>query len=194
MSSNPLIDQKSSALLVMDYQRAIVESYASDCLKLLARMSDLIKAVRNVDMNVIYVVVGFRTGYPEVNPRNQSFGPLRGSGHLLAGSVGNEVHPSVAPMADDVIVTKRRINAFAGTDMDIILRAKGIDTLILAGISTSGVVLSTVRHAADADYRIIVVSDCCADIDPEVHRILMEKVFPLQAAVISAKDAMRVLS
>ena len=69
----------------------------------------------------------------------------------------------------------------------MILRASGIDTLVLTGLATSGVVLSTVRHAADADYRLVVVEDCCGDRDPEVHRVLTEKVFPRQATVTTAE-------
>jgi nicotinamidase-related amidase len=59
-----------------------------------------------------------------------------------------------------------------------------VDTLVLAGISTSGVVLSTTRDAADRDFRLLVLADCCADPDPDVHRVLIEKVLPRQAEVI----------
>jgi hypothetical protein len=58
------------------------------------------------------------------------------------------------------------------------LRANGIETLILTGIITSGVVLSTLCDAADADYRLLVAADCCSDDDEETHRVLLEKVFP----------------
>jgi nicotinamidase-related amidase len=75
----------------------------------------------------------------------------------------------------------------------MILGAREVDALVLLGIATSGVVLSTLRHAADADYRIVVVQDCCADRDPEVHRCLMEKVFPRQATVVSAADVLAAL-
>jgi nicotinamidase-related amidase len=79
------------------------------------------------------------------------------------------------------------VSAFAGTDLDMILRANGIETLVLAGIATSGVVLSTLRHAADADYKVVVAEDCCADRDPEVHRVLTEKVFPRQATIVKVE-------
>ena len=78
------------------------------------------------------------------------------------------------------------MSAFAGTDLDLMLRANGIDTLILTGIATSGVVLSTLRHAADADYTLLVVSDCCSDGDEEAHWVLLEKVFPRQATITTA--------
>jgi nicotinamidase-related amidase len=81
------------------------------------------------------------------------------------------------------VVSKYRISAFAGSNLEVILRAQQIDTLVVSGISTSGVVLSTVREAADKDYSIMVLSDACLDADSEVHRVLMEKVFPRQADV-----------
>ena len=81
-------------------------------------------------------------------------------------------------------MTKRRVTGFAGSDLEVILRSQGIGHLVLAGLSTSGVVLSTLREAADKDYRISVLSDCCADPDPEVHQLLLTKIFPRQAEVL----------
>jgi len=69
-----------------------------------------------------------------------------------------------------------------------VLRAANIDTLVLTGIATSGVVLSTLRQAADLDYRLVVLSDACLDSDAEVHRVLMEKVFPRQADVVTVNE------
>ena len=85
--------------------------------------------------------------------------------------------------AEDPVVTTRRVSAFAGSDLDVLLRGLGAGTLVLAGIATSGVVLSTLRQAADLDYRLVVLADACLDADPEVHRVLIEKVFPRQADV-----------
>ena len=194
MNDRLSIDPKTSALLVMDFQRTIVDGHTSEPVTLLERTADLIAAARKAGMKVVYVVVGFRSGYPEVSPRNLSFGAIRSSGRFLEASAGSEVHLTVAPKPDDVVVTKHRVSAFAGTDMDMVLRANGIDTLILSGIATSGVVLSTIRHAADADYRLLVARDCCSDADPEVHRVLVEKVFPRQATVTTAEALVRVLS
>jgi nicotinamidase-related amidase len=96
------------------------------------------------------------------------------------------VHSRLAPQAGDVLVAKGRVGAFSTTDLETILRAKGITTLVLMGIATSGVVLSTVRWAADADYELVVVEDCCADADEEVHRVLTQKVFPRQTSVVQS--------
>ena len=95
------------------------------------------------------------------------------------------MHPDIAPAPGDIVVIKKRVSAFAGSDLDMVLRAQQIDHLVLSGISTSGVVLSTLRQAADLDFRLTVLADGCADGDPEVHRVLMEKVFARQADVVS---------
>jgi nicotinamidase-related amidase len=84
------------------------------------------------------------------------------------------------------VVTKRRVSAFTGSDLEVVLRSLGAGTLVLTGIATSGVVLSTLRQAADLDYRLVVLADACLDADPEVHRVLLEKVFPRQATVRTA--------
>ena len=92
------------------------------------------------------------------------------------------------------MVRKKRVSAFSTTDRDARLRERGIDTLVLGGISTSGVVLSTVRDAADRDYRIVLLEDLCVDQDEEVHRVLFGKVFPRQAEVITSDRLAELLS
>ena len=93
------------------------------------------------------------------------------------------MHSAVAPQHGDVVVTKKRVSAFAGSDLQVVLRGQEVGSLVLTGIATSGVVLSTLRAAADMDYGLVVLTDCCADADAEVHRVLLEKVFPRQAEV-----------
>lgn len=187
------LDPKTTALLVMDFQMLIVEGFADGKEDLLDRTSRLIGAARKADMMVLYVVVGFRPGHPEISPRNAVFGPVRKSGMFVSGTPGTEIHPAVGPEPGEIVVTKHRVGAFLGTDLDMALRANGMETLVLAGIATSGVVLSTLRHAADADYQIVVASDCCSDRDAEVHRVLLEKVFPRQAKVLTSEEIISAL-
>lgn len=184
MQERSSIDPSRSACMIMDYQVDIVAMFASADPGMLERVARVLELARRIGMRVIYVKVAFRSGYPEVSPRNLRFSKIRESG-FLAGA-GADIHAAVAPTADEITVVKHRVSAFAGTDLDMILRANGIDTLVLCGIATSGVVLSTVRHAADADYELVVLSDCCADRDPQVHAILTERVFPTQATVVTS--------
>jgi nicotinamidase-related amidase len=188
------IDKSRTAVLIMDYQNDIVGMLPEkEQGPLLDRAAAVLKGARRAGMPVIYIVVRFRDGYPEINPRNKFFGSLKESGRLREGAPGAEVNATVAPQPGDVVVTKRRVGAFSTTDLETTLRAKNIDTLVLFGISTSGVVLSTVRWAADMDYRMVVVADACADRDEEVHRVLTEKVFPWQATVVTAQEIIKAI-
>jgi len=188
-------DRKRAALLIMDFQVGIVANFSGgDATGLLARTRAALDAARGAAVPVIYVVIGFRAGHPEISPRNAAFGVVKASDLFTAGSPNAEIHPALAPAGGDVVVTKRRVSAFAGSDLAVVLRSKGIETLVLAGIATSGVVLSTLRQAADEDYGLVVLSDCCADRDPEVHRCLVEKVFPRQARVMSGEEFGRALA
>ncbi len=137
--------------------------------------------------------MGFRPGYPELNRRNASFAAVAQSGRFVVATPGADLAPPLRAEAGEVVVVKHRVSAFAGTDLDMILRARGVDTLVLSGIATSGVVLSTIRHAADADYRVVVVEDACADRDDEVHRVLTGKVFPRQATVTTTAELVAAL-
>ena len=177
----------STALLIMDVQQGTGERFASDE-GYLARLGTAIAAARGAGIAVIYVTVAFRPGYPEVSGRNKSFAAIAGTGRFTDGDPGAPVHPAVAPAPGDVTVTKRRVSAFAGSDLDVVLRAGGTGHLVLAGIATSGVVLSTLRQAADLDYQLTVLADGCLDADPEVHQVLLGKLFPRQAEVTSVAE------
>ena len=172
-----------TALLIMDFQVGVLGAYATGQEHVLPNAARAMAAGRARDDLVVHIVVGFRPGMPEVHPDNAAFSELKRTGRLAPGPA-LEIHPAVAPAADGVVVTKHRVGAFLGTDLDMILRANGVRDLALCGVATSGVVLSTVRHAADADYRLAVLRDACADGDASVHDVLMERVFPRQARVI----------
>ncbi|MGE3538207.1 MAG: cysteine hydrolase family protein [Candidatus Tectimicrobiota bacterium] len=187
-------DRAQSAVLIMDYQNDIVSGVEASYPHLLERAAAVLSAARRAGVPVFYVVVRFRPGYPEVSARNKLFSGIKAAGRLAEGTPGAEIHPKVAPQPGEIIVTKRRVGAFSTTDMESVLRAHNITTLVLLGIATSGVVLSTVRWAADADYNIIVLEDGCADMDAEVHRVLTHKVFPRQTTVVSTQDFLQTLT
>jgi nicotinamidase-related amidase len=179
-----MVSVSKSALLVMDVQRMIV-ARSPEGPQYLSRLRRAVDGARAAGIPVIHVVIGFRAGHPEVSLRNKSFSALVSGGGFAAGDPGVEIEPEVAPLPGEVVVTKRRVSGFTGSDLEVVLRSAEIDTLVLSGIATSGVVLSTLRQAADLDYRITVLADGCLDTDPEVHRVLTEKVFPRQADVVS---------
>ncbi len=189
------IDVNRTALLMADFHTAgMTENPMAQERRTLDRAREVLHIARWAGVFVAYIVVNFRSGYPEISDMNQTFSARKADGVPPAASPGALIHAAVPPLQTEPIITKHRVNAFFGTDLDMMLRAQGRDTLILMGHATSGVILSTVRYAADADYRLIVVEDGCADRDPQVHDLLMEKVFPRQATVASAQDVVRALN
>ena len=185
----PAIDARHAALLVMDYQNAII-GRLGEAGALLARVAEAIAIVRQHGGQVGYVRVGFDDADFEAIPAHSRFAGLvaRTGRGFHSDSPATAVHESVAPEPGDIIVRKTRVGAFSTTDLDEQLRKHGIDTLILAGISTSGVVLSTVRDASDRDYRVFVLADASADRDREVHDFLTGKIFPAQAHVLTVAE------
>lgn len=179
---------RASALLVMDVQQHIVDRYPGN--GVLDRVARAVVAARAAEVPVIFVRVAFRPGLPEVSPRNKAFGRIAGesAAAFTEGSPATQIHPALSPRVEESVVLKKRVSAFAGSDLEIVLRARGTTHLVLAGIATSGVVLSTLREAADRDYQITVLADACADADEEVHRVLTGKVFPRQAEVTTVEE------
>jgi nicotinamidase-related amidase len=177
----------NTALLVMDMQVGILGMFPAAA-TLISKIAKAIANARNQKIPVIYVTVGFRQGAPEVSMNNKSFSAGKERFATTNMDEFTKVHPDIKPLAGEVTVIKRRISAFTGSDLEVVLRAFGIQHIILTGISTSGVVLSTIREAADKDYRITVLADCCADRDEEVHRVLTTKVFPHQAEVLTSEE------
>ncbi len=175
------------ALLVMDMQSSIIANLP-DATSFVANVAKAIATAREKNIPVIYVVVGFRQGMPEISNNNKGFSFAK---ERMAEANMNDwmaIHPGVAPQQNDIVVIKRRVSAFTGSDLEVVLRGQNIQHLVLTGVATSGVVLSTVREAADKDYQLSVIADCCADADEEVHRVLATKVFPRQADVISLDE------
>jgi nicotinamidase-related amidase len=187
----PLSFERSrTAVLAMDCQAGLVAIYTKDDGTFISRAARLLKQARSAGVLVIHIRVGFRPKLPELSERNLLTAAIKSSPErqqLFMGRAG-EVHPALAPN-EDILITKHRVSAFAGTELDMILRTNQIDTLVLFGISTSGVVLSTLVEAFDRDYRVVVVRDLCADPNAELHACLLEKYFPLRGTVTTSEEA-----
>jgi nicotinamidase-related amidase len=193
MTDTP-IDPRRTALLLMDYQSGIL-SRLDDAADLLARAAQAIDVVRGRGGQIGYVRVAFEDADYEAIPAHSHFAPLLAAAGpaMHADSPATAVDEKIAPEPGDIVVRKTRVGAFSTTDLDDQLRSRGITTLILAGLSTSGVLLSTVRDASDRDYRILVLADASADPQPGVHEFLTERIFPRQAQVITTGDLETVL-
>jgi nicotinamidase-related amidase len=138
----------------------------------------------------IFASVGFRQGAPEVSATTSAKSFAEGKARFAGIDMEQwlKIHPSLLPLEGEVTVTKRRVSAFTGSDLEVVLRAFNVRHLILTGFSTSGVVLSTVCDATDRDFQLTVLNDGVADPDAEIHNILLSKYFPKRAAVMSIEQ------
>jgi nicotinamidase-related amidase len=166
----------------MDFQDEIVVSH--DASGVIAATRTVLDAARAARIPVAFVVVGFRPGYPEVSVNNKGFSAIKTSGRL----VNPGVIAALAPIEGEPVVVKHRVGALYGTDLPVILSAFDADHLVLTGISTSGVILSTTRMAADMDFAITILADCVGDSDPAVHDFLLTKILPRQAEISDSQS------
>ena len=189
------LDKSSTALLIADFYRDMMNTIPHAVERqVVEKTRALQQAAREAGILVCYSATVFRPGYPEISDRNKTFSQRKASGQPAVSDPMQVIHEAVRPREGEVVVGKHRVNALYGTDLDLTLRANNIATLVLLGYATSGVVLSTTRYAADADYRLVIVEDCCSDQDPQVHDFLMQRVFPRQADVVQSADVIRALT
>jgi nicotinamidase-related amidase len=181
-----LINSAKTALLTLDLQQGLF-AMAPLAQVVLPQAAKAVEAARKKQFTILHVGLGFEPGYPEVSTVSPRFAMIKERGLFLKGSASAEPHPAIYGPGE-TIVYKQRFSAFSENSLQMILRAKGIEHLVLLGISTSGIVLSTLRRAVDLDFQCMVIKDACFDADPEVHRVLTEKVFAAQATVLSASE------
>lgn len=186
------LDPRNTAVLSLDCQNGILE-FVPDSERILPSAARVLAAARKKGFPILHVGLCFRPGYPEVDPGHPTFGRILQSGKFLAGSDSAALAAGLGARADEIFVHKHRVSAFSGNELEMILRSKGITHLVLFGIATSGIVLSTVREASDKDFRCLVIEDCCFDGDEEVHRVLTKKVFVRQAGVVTSDEFVRAL-
>ena len=168
MTQQVTLDRDRTAIIIMDFQNRIVNNPAIDSQGVVHGAAQVLQGARQAGIPIIYVV--HRGGaFKEISP-------------------DTEIHPGVAPTSGDQVIYKTRTSPFSTTGLDVMLREMGRDTLVLMGVATSGCVLTTMRWAADINYKVVVVSDGCTDPDPEVHRVLTEKVYPRQGTVLTAQE------
>ena len=179
-----------TALVVMHYQTDILGLFPSVAPALLANTRKLCDAARAKGVSVYFANLRFSPGYPEVSPLNKNGQGIKQLGLF----VEDRIAPELGQLAHEPLVIAHRASVFFGTDLEARLRAQGVDTLILVGIASTGVVLSSVAYASDADFRLYTVKDCCYDPDQVVHEHLFSTAFDSRTTVLSLADALLLLA
>jgi nicotinamidase-related amidase len=178
----------SCALLVMHVQPPLTELIEDPTW--LKNVAAAINSARNADVPVIYVNLSYRPGYPELTATDPNRAFLE-PGKLLLSGVSDAPHEMVSPLPHEPVVAATRVSAFTHTDLEVLIRAKGIDRLVLAGVSTGGVVLATALAALDRDLAVTVLSDACADPNVLTHRAVVAHLAegaPWEASVLTVDE------
>lgn len=169
---------KKSLFLVMDMMNDLVaedgfnaKTYGVQVEErnVLENTAKAIAAARKAGVRIGYVRVGFSPDYREAPPASPIFSGARNNGIFKLGTKGTEVHPALAPEEGDFAIVKHRVSPFYATSLEPILRANGIERVVLCGVSTNGVVHSGAREAHDRDYEVVILEDCCAGVTPDEH-------------------------
>jgi nicotinamidase-related amidase len=179
-----------TALVLADFQLAVLGSLPSlSGTEVVVPAESALARARAAGLTVAHVRVAFaEDDYGRIPSANKMFAPVAVARYLGAESPEAQFDHRLAPAGAEIVARKTRVGVFSTTDVHEQLQARGVGSLVVAGVSTSGVVLSTVRAAADLDYQVFVLADACADHDPEVHAFLVERVFPTQATVLSTAE------
>jgi nicotinamidase-related amidase len=138
--------------------------------RVLENTAEALRRARAAGARVGYVRIGFSPDYRECPPNSSVFSGSRKTGIFKLGTWGTEVHPDLAPQPEDFDIVKHRVSPFYGTTLELLLRTHGIGRLVLAGISTTGVVTSGVREGHDRDLDITVLEDCCTALTVAQHK------------------------
>lgn len=174
----------SRALIVGDVQHGITHSFEFGT-AVLEPITNLLAEARRDGKLVVFVRAAMRESRVDLSDRNMVMGSFFDAGDLFhERSENTQVDARLAPLPDEPVVTKRRVSAFHGTELDLILRSQEVHSLTIVGVATSAVVLATMLDAIDLDYDVTVVREGCADPDPEVHRFMLDRVFPDRGAKV----------
>ncbi len=175
-----MLETGKSALMICDFQIGIGDqAYAKEAA---LRAGAAMESARRAGMLILFTRVAFLPGYTDISPRNQAFAIYK-SKDLLPPTASRLIS-LFEPQSNETLVIKDRFSAFSGNALQTILRSQGVSRLVLAGVSTSGVILSTFCFAADEDYGITILSDACADPKLSLHEELMTNLFPRSASVM----------
>lgn len=179
-------DPKKTALLTLDFQKGIL-GFVPGAESILPNASRAAEFARTKQFLIIHVGLGLSEGHPEIPDTDSRFKRAKEQNLFVKGTPSADFHSSIF-RPGELVVYKQRVGAFCENQLQLILRSRGIENLVFFGISTSGVTLSTLRRASDLDYRCVVLKDACFDADTEVHWVLTEKIFPMQAMVVTVDD------
>jgi len=201
--SNSFVAQ--SALLVMHCQNDIVDSagrYSGSGAfpevqkrGVLHKIAAVQQEARKAGMQVIFINNIFSKGYPELKQNTLPIcAAARDSNSFLEGTWGVDNPEVIKPVDGDLVIRNFNTSAFSYTNLDQILRARGIEKLYLSGVATNFVIDSTARYGSELGYEIHVLEDCCASWSADMHEFEIKNIIPQFGIVDDSSDLIKTLN
>ena len=198
-----VIDPAKTALLLLHWQKDVAAAGFDHAGPMPARLAAaktvehtqaVLEASREKDIFIVYVNAGHRPGYPEI-PRSKAplFRNVVKSGAHIRGGKGNDVIDQLKPRDGEIIIHNYSPDSFCYTDLDLILRNKGITDLVLSGVATNWAVETTAREGACLGYFVYTLEDCCNSLTDEMHNWSMSNILPRLGAVLDSESYINAL-
>ena len=149
--------------------------------------ADLLDAARAAGSTVVYTRVAWQPGLADLVVNSPILGIVQQSGCLVEGSELAKILEPLTPQDGDLVVTHQRVGGFSASQLDVLLRCRGIDTMVFAGVATNFSVEGTARQASDLGYRTMIVSDACSAADEATHQASLASLGLLAEITTSAE-------
>ena len=195
------LDVVRTALILLDYQNysvhpeghwaSVTPGLVERIAGALARTAVALAAAREASMCVIHVQNAWRPGHPDINRHAPWQRDAKAAGRSTEGNWGVEFFEPLAPIDGELVVRKRAVSGFAGTDLDRLLRVRDVSAVVIAGVITNFAAEGTARDASDRGLRVAVLGDCCESITDEMHAFAVTQVLPLIGEVVGVRDFAR---
>ncbi len=197
-----------TALLIMDCQNDIVHpqgKFGGDLTggsmpqriqdqNLLETIHRVAVAARAAHISVIHVRHAYRPDYADLPKNAKLYASMQELGALKDGSWGADIHETLTPDPQDIVLVKTRVSSFYASPLAGILEAQGLTHLILTGVATDGVVEGTARDGLDRGYFIIIPKDCCIGTTQEAHDVIVGGILTAFASMCQADDVIQALA
>jgi gluconolactonase len=201
-SPNPDLDRARTALLLLDFQNYGLHpegywakqgdpGWPSGAYPAVENTARVLDAARAAGILIVHVGAAWRPGSPEMNMNIPVF--ARGPDRSIEGTWGAEFYEPVSPIRGEIVLYKRSVSAFIGTELDRLFRVRDVNTLVLMGVATNFAVEASAREAVDRGYRVIVLADCCASHPQDMHEFSIERILPVLCKVSSADEFIALL-
>ncbi|OHV35158.1 MULTISPECIES: isochorismatase family protein [Pseudofrankia] len=187
------LDPKT-ALVVIDLQKGVVgrPTVPQAASEVVTRTGALADAFRAAGLPVVLVRVSFAADGADTPPGRTDAG--RGMAAMPRPAGWDEIVDELAGHPEDLVVTKRNWGAFHGTDLDVILRRRGVTQIVLTGVATSIGVESTARAAHEHGYHVTLATDAMADMSVESHRHSLQVIFPRLGETATTAEILELLA